>query len=310
MVAISVLWGGIVNGSLMALLSVAFGLIVGVTGRFHYAIATTYLYAAMITAVLVRAGVPFAAAVVSGLAVGMILGVAMEILVYRPIASGVTMGPVFFSIVLSSWGIIIIGENVAMMLWGSTGLNVLPGYHPVLIHIGAFLTMSSFHIIIVAVALLCVSAITVFLRYTSLGRSIQAVRVNPDMSQVVGIDPQRVYVVVFAIGSLVAALTGILQGIKTAAIPGMAALPTLYAFVIVFVAGTQSSPLRFALTGLLVGIIGNASTLWVQPYWQPVIVFTILFAYVALRPDLRRERLNALRRSIGAPFTKARSSGG
>jgi branched-chain amino acid transport system permease protein len=130
------------------------------------------------------------------------------------------------------------------------------------------------------------------------------------MSQVVGIDPQRVYVVVFAIGSLVAALTGILQGIKTAAIPGMAALPTLYAFVIVFVAGTQSSPLRFALTGLLVGIIGNASTLWVQPYWQPVIVFTILFAYVALRPDLRRERLNALRRSIGAPFTKARSSGG
>jgi branched-chain amino acid transport system permease protein len=309
MVFVQQLVGGIINGSLLALLSVAFGLIVGVTGRFHYAIATTYMYAAMIAAVLTRAGVPFAAAVVGGLAVGVILGVAIEILIYRPLTSKATIGPVFLSIFLTSWGILIIGENVARMIWGSNGFNILTGFQVRAIQMANFITLSSFDIIIVAVTLISVSAMEVFLRYTSLGRSIQAVRVNPDMSQVVGIDPKKVYVVVFAIGSLVAGLTGILAGIKTAAIPGMGMLPTLYAFIIVFVAGTQSGTLRFALTGLLVGIIANVCTLWLQAYWGPVIVFAILFTYVALLPDLRRERFNALRRSIGAAFMRARGSG-
>ena len=66
---------GLINGSTYALLGVAFGLIIGVTGRFHVAFAVTYTLAAFVAAWLTMyLGAPFWAAVVAGALVAALTG--------------------------------------------------------------------------------------------------------------------------------------------------------------------------------------------------------------------------------------------
>ena len=78
---------GIINGSFYALLGAGFGLVLGVTGRFHYAFALVFTLAAYVTSVLQTAVHLFLPlTVVGGLICGAILGVAIERWVYRPLA--------------------------------------------------------------------------------------------------------------------------------------------------------------------------------------------------------------------------------
>jgi branched-subunit amino acid ABC-type transport system permease component len=71
---------GIINGSFYALVGAAFGLILGVTGRFHYAFALVFTLAAYVTSVLeAPAGLPTPLAVIGGLFAAAVLGVALPV---------------------------------------------------------------------------------------------------------------------------------------------------------------------------------------------------------------------------------------
>ena len=78
---------GIINGSFYALVGAGFGLILGVTGRFHYAFALVFTLAAYVTSALeTPAGLPEPLAIIGGLLAAVVLGVAIERFVYRPLA--------------------------------------------------------------------------------------------------------------------------------------------------------------------------------------------------------------------------------
>lgn len=108
---------GIINGSFYALVGAGFGLILGVTGRFHYAFALVFTLAAYITSVLeTPAGLPAPLAIAGGLLAAVILGVAIEHIVYRPLAraSGALS---LLTIFISSLGLTIAGINLITLAW-------------------------------------------------------------------------------------------------------------------------------------------------------------------------------------------------
>src|SRR5436189_4746069 len=77
---------GVLNGAGYGLLGAAFALILGTTGRFHFALSLNYALAGFLTAVLeTSAGVPFGLAVLGGLAAGVLLSVVCEGAIYRPL---------------------------------------------------------------------------------------------------------------------------------------------------------------------------------------------------------------------------------
>ena len=79
---------GILNGAGYGLLGAAFALILGTTGRFHFALALNYALAGFLTAVLESdAGLPLGPAIVVGLAAGVLLSVLCEGIVYRYLTS-------------------------------------------------------------------------------------------------------------------------------------------------------------------------------------------------------------------------------
>jgi branched-chain amino acid transport system permease protein len=292
---------GAINGSFYALLGVGFGLILGVAGRFHYAYALVFTLAAYVTAVLESPwGVPYPLAVLAGLAAAMALGVALERWVYRPLAreAGALS---LLTVLISSLGVTIAGVNLITLIWTAFSKSIhLFQVRPLAV---GGVTFTTLDITIVVVSWALIGALGIVLNATDLGRSIKAVRGNPYLARIQGLEPDRLYLAVFAIGSLLCGAAGILNGARFAVLPSMGDRPVVFAFVVAFLGGTRSPPLAVGLAGLFIGLVESLSGLWVSPQWSALVVFSVLFIYLVLHPvDLRA----LLRRSTSAERAASR----
>ncbi|MGO9398614.1 MAG: branched-chain amino acid ABC transporter permease [Xanthobacteraceae bacterium] len=284
---------GIINGSFYALVGAGFGLILGVTGRFHYAFALVFTLAAYITSVLeTPAGLPAPLAIAGGLLAAVILGVAIEHIVYRPLAraSGALS---LLTIFISSLGLTIAGINLITLAWTafSRSIELVP-LQP--LNLGA-VSFTSIDATLVVVSWLLIAALSGLLSFSDLGRSIRAARGNPHLARILGLDPDAIYLSVFALGSLLCGAAGILDGARFAVQPSMGIRPVMFAFVVAFLGGTRSGPIVVGLAGLFIGLVESLSGLFVSPQWSSLVVFSVLFVYLVLRPiDFRALRSGAL----------------
>lgn len=287
---------GIINGASYGIFGLSFGLIVAVTGRFHFAWSIGYALAGYFAAWIANhhgfAPVP---AVCFGLFVAAVFGALSELLVYRPIAQRVP-GDNTLAIFVASFGIAIAGVSIirlAIPQEGGLGSETLNWIEVSPTEVGG-VTFTNFDVISVAVLWGLAVATAALLRYSSLGRRIRAVRVNPTMAQAVGIDSGRIYVLVLVLGSLLAGVAAILFSMENAATPDMGTAAVFYAFVVAFAAGLGRSPLWVMTVGTLLGVAEGISGEFVSVQWQQVVVFAILLAFVivkallAWRPGLAR----------------------
>lgn len=146
------------------------------------------------------------------------------------------------------------------------------------------LTVSTLNLATAATDWVLIALLSLLLARTSLGRIIRAVRANPEMALCVGINPATVTVIVFALGSFLGGVAGVFQAALTSATPDMGTTPLFYALVVAFVAGLSSPPLVVAAVGIALGVVESWTTLVLPTTWTAVVVFGILFVYVALRP--------------------------
>ncbi len=86
--------------------------------------------------------------------------------------------------------------------------------------------------------------LALLLRYTSLGRSIKATRANPELAQTIGISANQIYLLCFFIGTLLCGVAAFWYGLQFTIDPAMGFKPVIFAFVVAFLAGTASSPIR------------------------------------------------------------------
>jgi branched-chain amino acid transport system permease protein len=287
---------GIVNGSAYGLMGLSFGLIVAVTGRFHFAWAIGYTLCGFLTAYVVNHnGVPIVAAILIGMGAAALFSVAVEFLVYRPIAYR-TGSQALLAIFVASFGITIAGQAlIELAFFGGTGAGneTLMWIAENPIRVGGVGT-TSLDVISVAVVWGCAVAIWGALRYTGMGRRIRAVEVNTGMARAVGIRTERVFLLVFVLASVLASVVALFDTMRGAANPTMGLTPVFYAFVVAFAAGLGSSPLRIMVVGTALGVVEAISAEFVSVKWQQVVVFGLLVLLLVIRalrtwrPDLFR----------------------
>jgi branched-chain amino acid transport system permease protein len=274
---------GLINGSSYGLVGVAFGLILGVTGRFHFAFTVTYTLSAYIAAEVGQSWhFSYWLSMACGALVGAVLGVAIEYLIYRRLARKAGAYALLI-IFVASLGLSIAGENLIALVWIKEASKNINGLALKGINVGS-VNFSNLAVDRVITGWVLIIVLGVLLSRTGLGRMVRAVRVNPEMSLAVGVNPETMYLVVFAVGSFLGGIAAVFDATQTAASPDMGFNPLFYAFVVAFLAGTASAPIRIGLVGLAIGLIESWSGLWLSSQWSSLVVFTILFVYIALRP--------------------------
>jgi branched-chain amino acid transport system permease protein len=104
------------------------------------------------------------------------------------------------------------------------------------------------------------------------------------MAAAVGISPNRIYLVVFAIGSLLVGVAALFFAMGGVAFPQMGLQPILIGFIAVFLGGIGST-VGAALGGVLLGLAASLTGLFVSSRFSLAVVFGILFVVLIIRPQ-------------------------
>jgi branched-chain amino acid transport system permease protein len=271
---------GIVVGSIYALLGVSFGVIYATTRIFHLAHAVPFAAAAYATIWSSNTfGLPLFAAILVGLGIGVLFGLVIEIVAYRPMRK---RNATLLSLFLVSLGISVAFPNLLQIVFGPDNQSLQRPDNPT-IAFGS-ITVSRHDIIAVVISWLLICAVIVFIDRTRFGRSVTAMRTNPTMAAAVGIDSRVVYLLVFGLGSFLVSVAGLLAITEGVATPTMGFSPTLTGFIAAFLGGIGS--LRgAALGGLLLGLVSSWSAMFLQVDYGPVVVFGAMFLILLVRPQ-------------------------
>lgn len=269
---------GAMMGTIYVLVALGMVLIYGVMGVLNFAqgvVLTAGGYACLL--VFTRVTGTYWLAILLSMAVLALLGLLLERLVFRRLRGNVQMQ------IVASLGIILVVENGIVALFGPTGLQMRVPTVEALLRLGP-LSFTVQHLLIIGVVAAAVTALFLFLRHTRLGTALRATSQHPEAARVVGIDPDRIYLITFAIASALAALGGALLGPLFLIYPQMGDVPLLKALAAIVLGGMASVP-GAIVGGLAIGIVEAVSTLFIPTDYRDMIVFVLLVLTLLLRPQ-------------------------
>ncbi len=281
---------GFVIGSLYALLGVSFGLVYQTSKIFHLAGAIPLAvagYGTVWSAKTLHFGTWLALAF--GLIAAVLIGSLILLIGYFPL---IRRKATLLSLFLISLGLSVAFPNLLQIIFGVSNqpfevydgkgnLNV-PFSNPV--YRSGFLTITQLNIVQIIVSWIVVAAVLYVIKKTALGRSVTALRTNPTMAAAVGINTRMIYLIVFAMSSLLMGIAGELVTTQFVANPTMGLQWTLIGFIAVFFGGISSLG-GSALGGLILGLLSSLSGIWLGSQYAPIVVFTILFLTLLVRPQ-------------------------
>jgi branched-chain amino acid transport system permease protein len=281
MLFLQLLANGIIAGSVYALLGLGFGIIYSATRTFHFAHGAVYSmagYLAFQFHVLWHLPLPLSIALC--LLSAILLGIGIEGLIYRPLRGA---GASSMEILLSSLGLFILLTNFMIILWRSDP-RVLPVAESIRkgIQIGG-IWVTYLQLIIVAISVCLWGLLVVFSQRTKMGKAIRALESDPEMTEIVGIDPVHIRFLAYGVGSALAGVSSVLTTMDMGIDPNSGIMALLIAVIAVIVGGIGNYS-GTALAGLLLGIAENMGIWKIPSEWKSSIAFGILVIFILFRP--------------------------
>jgi branched-chain amino acid transport system permease protein len=153
----------------------------------------------------------------------------------------------------------------------------------VLFHIGSGEVRSD-KLLVVAAALVMMIALDRFVNGTRLGRGMRATAQDPDTAVLMGVNIDRIVMVTFLVGGMMAGVAAVLYGtFFELTVYNVGFLLGIKAFTAAVLGGIGN--IRGALLGgLMLGLIENYGASIFGAQWKDVIAFTVLVLVLLLRP--------------------------
>lgn len=243
------LLNGLVYGMLLFMLASGLTLIFSMMGVLNFAHASAYMLGAYFAYTLgMYVGFWFAL-LLSPILCG-VLGAAIEKYGLRRVHRNGHVAELLFT-----FGLAFIIEKVVQMVWG---LLPVPYRIPEVLDFTLFQVYgSNFHaykVFMLVVSAAMFAAIWLLLTRSRVGLIVQASLTHPDMARSLGHDVPRVFTLVFAGGTALAGLAGVIGGNYHTTDPSMAFTMGPIVFVVVVIGGLGSL-LGCFITSLLLGLI-------------------------------------------------------
>ena len=187
-----------------------------------------------------------------------------------------------FILLVITIGLYVAFQNLISLLWGD-GKKVILLTKPEEGYKIATMYVSGIQIITIACSLILFLATTCFCNKTTLGTKIKAVASNRELADMFGIDSSRIFLIVFVIGSVIAAIGGILFALDNDISPTMGFNLLLYGIITTIIGGVGST---WGLVGgsLLLATAQHLGAYYIDSKWMDAIAYTILILFLIWRP--------------------------
>lgn len=274
------LLNGIIAGSIYALIAIGFTVIYRTVKFFHFAHGVVYTAGAYFAyTLIISLHLNFVLSFFLSIILAAILGIAIDRFVYYPLRRQNASNLIFL---LASFGVFIFLQNLIQLIYGAQILTirtgpVKEGHH----FLGAVIT--DIQIIILVVSIILMILLWLFIRKTKLGKAMRAVSDDPIAANVVGINPEKIILASFAIGSALAGAAGILISFETNIEPTMGFSALLKGIIASIVGGIGSIP-GAVLGGFFLGLAENLGIWKISAGWKDSIAFVILIIFLLIRP--------------------------
>lgn len=270
---------GLIAGSMYALIAMGFNLIYGVQRSFHLAHGMTALAAGYILLSLFSAtGLPLWLAILIALIGAAIIGLLMERVVFWPVRR--RNGPPLIMVV-ASLGLVFLGQAVITVIFSPEYQAYPRALWDGIFQIGSVIVTKT-QVLAFVTAIVTFLGIKLFLSRTNYGKAIRAVSDDAQVAALVGIQTERVIIVVFLIASVCAGMAGILTGFDTGLQPTIALALLLKGAVAGVIGGLGTLEGAF-LGAFLLGLVENLGIWWVPSEWKDAIAFGLLIVFLLFR---------------------------
>ncbi|AVT32063.1 branched-chain amino acid ABC transporter permease [Plantactinospora sp. BC1] len=284
---------GLAKGSIYALVALGYTLVYGVLRLINFAHSEVFMVGTF--AVL---GVWGMLGATDGPSIGMLLlllvagllagalasgatAVAVELVAYRRLRR-MNAPPLIFLITAIGLSLAI---SEAFGVWQGRLIKGMPNVieREVWLTIGNT-QITNTQVITIGAALLMMAALDQFINRTRYGRGVRAVAQNPDTAALMGVNKDRVILLIFLLGGLLAGAAALLYNIRYGNTRfNVGFLLGLKAFTAAVLGGIGN--LRGALLGgLLLGIVEVYAATLTSSNWEDVAAFVVLVVVLLFRP--------------------------
>ena len=287
---IETLISGLSMGSTYAMIALGYTMVYGIAKMLNFAHGDIIMVGGyMIFVTMAAIGNPILG-LVAAVIFCMLLGVTIEKVAYKPLRGASPL-----AVLITAIGMSYLLQSTAQMIFGSAPKMVIVADFGNL-QIGA-LKIPVYTLITLVCSLIIMVALSLFIKYTKVGRAMIAVSEDRGAAQLMGINVNRIITITFAIGSALAAFAGFFMLMKSPSLSNtLGAMPGIKAFTAAVIGGIGSIP-GAMVGGVLMGVVEafslNVSV--IAPYTD-AIEFLILIIILLVKPTgilgkVRREKV-------------------
>jgi len=285
--------GGLSSGGVYALIAIGYTLVYGVLQLINFAHSEVFMSGILAGALFLGAFIPhgatstgqgallLVAAVIPAMLTSGLLAVAIERVAYRPLRR---RGAPRLAYLISAIGMSLFLQYTTQVWRGVNPEEVPATVHPTAwLHV-AGVSVFNTDVIIIVTSLVMVFALEGFVRRTRTGRALRAVAQDAEAAALMGVNIDRIIMITFFIGGLLAGVAGLLFGMNFGRTQwNIGFIPGIKAFTAAVLGGIGS--IRGALVGgLILGLMENISAGCFGTQWRDVVAFVLLVGVLMFRP--------------------------
>jgi branched-chain amino acid transport system permease protein len=185
--------------------------------------------------------------------------------------------------ILLTVGLSIIMISTAQLIFGANFHSVTTPYQMSALRLGPFV-LSVSYLLAFAGSFVMYFLLWLFLNRTYLGRAIRATAQNRKAAILLGVNPDRMFILAFAIGTGMAGVSGAMILPYAYVFPTVGHEFALIMFTVVVLGGFGSVP-GALVGGLIVGVIQSVSAILLPTQLQNLVVFIIFILTLTYRPN-------------------------
>lgn len=247
------LLNGLQFGLMLFLIAAGLTLVFGILDILNVAHGSLYMAGAYVAAQTMQVTQSFVAAVVVAAVVTGLVGLVLELVLIRKLVIRDHLAQV-----LGTFAVILIANDVIKMIWGPAPMMMsMPQFLSGPVQLLPDLLYPAYRLLIIAVGLAAALGLYLFVTRTRAGVLVRAGASNRQMATLMGVRVPLLFLGVFVLGAMLAALAGALLGPVTAIQTGMGEQILILVLVCIVIGGIGS--MRGAFVGaLLVGFVDTA----------------------------------------------------
>ena len=275
-----ILASGITSGALYALVAIGLVICYRTTGHLNFSHGEMFMFGGYFAFSLhVLWGVPYIPSLLLAVAGGACLGLLGDRTVFRTLIKAPPM-----AMVLATVGLSFVLKGIARFIWGGQGEFVPfpPIVNPAPVE-ALGITVFPQQIVVFAVALFAMAAITVLFRRTRFGKAMQATAESQRAAYLVGIRVERVYSGTWSAAAALAALAAVLMAPLTQLTPDVGFALLLKALAATVLGGLGNMP-GAIIGAFVIGISEALAAGYIHSTVQEVSAFIVIMVVLVIRP--------------------------